>query len=273
MKKALKQLENDFTKFTKEDKNGHHTIDQRVIMLSTENASIIEDLIRIEMKLTKVKSKFQTEHNLTSDDRRKNISSGLRKDRSSNLIRKSVILMTEEISNLLDEQIGKNYSLANDSKDLKKELEKTQLELQMSLGEIDSLRSEINQFEAELADAQNEVEASNERLEELRMANQDLLRENQENPLAAEFARKVESLEEHIDKIREEQQISEIKNHKLRKFIHDEKLLFYIENFAKIKSELQLYEKKQLRLEMHLSKASTNNSRNDVLQEYVRLLE
>lgn len=219
-----------------------------------ELASANEEFTKIEIRLTKLRRKLaQNEAVLDSAQALRSVQSG-RSDRSPAVIRKNISLLIEVISGLVDQQMTTCQDLSIESKEAKRELLAVKSEVQTLHLELESLKSECAALDSELEQTNNDLSLIEDRCGELERENKALIAYSEENPVAKELSKKIDQLEGLVERLREDGESAELRCMKLKRFLPDERVHFYVESFARCQTEIRSMEKSQLKLELKLAK-------------------
>lgn len=221
----------------------------------SEMAGVNEEFAKIEIKLTKLKRKLIQDQGGPESGSLLGGVSITKPDRSPAVVRKNISLLIEVVSGLVDQQATRCQDLSIDAKEARKELLSLKSETHALNSELESVRADFAALETELEHAHHDVSLLEERCEELNRENKALAQQNDENPLATELGRKVDQLESVIERLREENETAETRCGKLKRFLADERVHFYVENYARCQAEIRGMEKRQLRLELRLAKS------------------
>lgn len=228
--------------------------------LISESNKTLEDLIKLGNKLTKGKNKLNP-----SESSHDNFNASIAK--TPKVIRRNLIVLAEELVTGIER-------LWNERKDIENELiierdtaDKIKEENIRLISENAVLLEEKRYALDELETERDEHTTCAHRLEEAESELFHLKEQKIEFVRQRDLEERLLNLEELLDKNILEKALLEFKLGKLKKYIGDERLLFYIDGWATTQSEISTLEKKLLNCEIEMSKqmmAQTQRERNQV---------
>ena len=228
--------------------------------LVAESHKTLEDLIKLGNKLTKAKNRL-----CPSDSSHENFNASIAK--TPKVIRRNLIVLAEELVSGIER-------LWNERKDIENELtierdsaDKIKEENIRLVSENAILFEEKRYALDELETERDEHTTCAQRLEETEGELYHLKEQKIEFVRQRDLEERLLNLEELLDKNIHEKALLEFKLGKLKKYVGDERLLFYIDSWATTQSEITALEKKLLNCEIDFSKqvmAQSNREQNQV---------
>ena len=253
LQNSLNNLEKELTTLLDQDALTK-SFQEKNKALVTEKELLMEDFIRIELKLTKLKSKVANDNSLLINT---NHNDSLTK-RSANWLRKSAFLSLDELTGFVERVLCEKKDSERDRVEDKETIQVQHDHINELSLENDSLRNDLLDAQEQLAQFSNELDELLARNRDLEAKNNQLAAQRHEQLLAQDLADKISFLEDSLRKKTSACKIQEFKLSRLKHHIDDEQLFFYIENWAAAQSEADSLEERQINLELALSKNPDN---------------
>ncbi len=224
---------------------------QQLVAESDKNA---EDMIKLSNKLGKAKARLHP--SMVSSE-----GQALGVGKTPAILRRNLLVLAEELSSGIERLWAERKDIENELLIERDSFQKTKNENATLFSENSQLLEENKSIMEDLQETREENDRYHERVNELEAEIFHLTEQKMEFVKHSDLGERIANLEEILEKNILEKALIDFKLGKLSKYVSDDRLLFYIDSWASLQTDLSSLEKQLLAYEIELSKLTISSQR------------